>query len=163
MDASMTERIACTNPACSRTILPATAAATGGLCGTCRRAHAAAEGAAFLQAQRRTIDPYVGITDPVALILRIMERRPMDPLVAIVPPPSSLEDLHVGLSPADAARLVDAGVHAFVAGNHDLAEDIVRWLVCVTTHPVDALLDAFVAHQHYHASDRLCARRSSDP
>jgi hypothetical protein len=109
-----------------------------------------AERAAFIQAHRHTIDPSTGITDPVALILRITEPRPVDPLIVILPPPSSLEDLYTGLTPADAARLVDAGVRAFVAGKYDLAEDIVRCVVCLTAHPVDALLDAFVAQQHYY-------------
>ena len=148
----MTERLACTNPTCSRTILPTTAAATGGMCGSCRRAQAADERAAFIQANRRTIDPYAGITDPVALILRIAEPRPSDPLVMFLPPPSSLEELYAGLTPAEAARLVDAGVHAFAQGNHDGAEEIVRCLVCLTAHTVDALLDVFVVHQHYHPS-----------
>jgi len=148
----MSDRLACANPACSRTILPSTAAVTGGLCGTCRRAQTVAEDAAFIQAHRRMIDPYAGITDPVALILRILELRPRDPLIVFLPPPSSLEALYAGLTPAEAARLVDAGVQAFVAGNHDLAEAIARWLVCVTTHPVNALLEAFVAQQHYHPS-----------
>jgi hypothetical protein len=145
----MTDRLACANPACSRTILPATAAATGGLCGTCRRAQVAAEQAAFIQANRRTIDPYAGITDPVQLILRIMDRRSIDPMVEILPPPSSLEDLYAGLTPAEAARLVDAGVRAFTEGNHDLAKAMARCLVCLTMHPIDALLDGFVAQQHY--------------
>jgi hypothetical protein len=145
----MTDRLACANPTCSRTILPATAAATGGLCGPCRRAQAADARTAFIQAHRRTIDPYAGITDPVQLILCIMERRPIDPLVEVLPPPSSLEDLYAELTPAAVARLVDAGVRACVAGNHAVAEDIARWLVCMTTHPLDALLDIFVAHDHY--------------
>jgi hypothetical protein len=145
----MTDRLACANPACSRTILPATAAATGGLCGTCRRAQVTAERAAFIQARRCTIDPYAGITDPVTLILRSIEPRPVDPLIVVLPPPSSLEDLYASLTPAEAARLVDVGVQLFAEGNDDLAEAIARCLVCLTMHPVTALLDAFVAQQHY--------------
>jgi hypothetical protein len=148
----MTDRLACANPACSRTILPATAAATGGLCGPCRRAQATAADAAFLQANRRTIDPYAGITDPVTLILRIMEPRPVDPLIVILPPPASLEDLYASLTPTEAARLVDAGVQAFAEGKYDLAEAIARCVVCLTAHPITALLDAFVTQQHYHPS-----------
>ena len=145
----MTERLACSNPTCSRTILPTTAAATGGLCGPCRRTQVSDERAAFIQANRRTIDPYAGITDPVALILRMAEPRPYDPLTVVLAPTSSLEDLYATLTSVESARLVDAGVHAFDQGNHDVAEEIMRCLVCWTSHSVDTLLDAFVAHQHY--------------
>lgn len=46
--------------------------------------------------------------------------------------PPLTEDLYGGLTPTEAARLVDAGVRAFAEGNHDMAEGIARWLVCLT-------------------------------
>lgn len=144
----MTDRLPCTNPTCSRTILPTTAAETGGLCMICRSARRAAERAAALAANQYVVDLYAGLTDPVAMILQRLQPRPFNPLEQVLPPPWSVEDLYASLTPEAAEQLIDAALSALRAGQHDLAETAAQELACYTTYPLDRLLAALLDQDH---------------
>lgn len=81
----MTERLPCRNEGCSATILPATAAKTGGYCMPCKQEMQRAERQRYIEQHRRDIDLYEGITDPVE-ILKIMHAPvKRDPLIRYFP------------------------------------------------------------------------------
>ena len=67
----MTERIPCVNEGCDHKILPATAAKTGGYCMPCKQEMEREAYQRYIEANRRDVDLYEGITDAVQ-VLKIM-------------------------------------------------------------------------------------------
>jgi hypothetical protein len=75
------QRIRCLTPGCENTIQPSTAKRTGGYCGPCDGKKKQTARDQYIQANRKEVDLYAGITDPVE-ILRIMHQHRMpDPLI----------------------------------------------------------------------------------
>jgi len=93
MPPESSDRLACLTPGCPNTIQPATAARTGGYCGPCAGTRARVAREAYVQANRKDVDRYSEVTDPVDL-LRLMHLPPKaDPLVKLLPPPKTFEEL----------------------------------------------------------------------
>jgi hypothetical protein len=135
----MTEsgRVPCKTPGCPVTIQPATAARNGGYCAPCAAKAAAAEHKAYVKANRRTVDRFAGVTDPVDM-LKLMHNEPKyDELVDYVPPPKSTEELYTSLSAEDAKRVI-----TWIVENIDTnaAEDAAQNLSAFTDYSLDDLL-----------------------
>lgn len=145
----MSERIPCTNPACGNTILPATAAANGGLCAPCLGAIRKKEREEYIRLNRRTVNLYEGVTDSVEIAIIMLSRRRYDPLIAYAPSPVSCENLFASFTASDAARLAEAAAQAFDNGNVDLAEDIAKTLATLTDYDLTEMLRVFVRADHH--------------
>ena len=102
----MTERVKCRDEGCERTILPSTAAETGGLCMPCVAAKKRREHAAWVAANAIEVDRFAGITDPVEIACLLVERPPRDELRIDVPYPKPLSRVVAELEAADISRLV---------------------------------------------------------
>lgn len=83
----MDERIPCKNPQCSHFILPATAARTEGYCMPCVQARYRQEQEEYIRKNRKTIDAFSGITNPVEMLKLVHEPREHDPLIEWIPVP----------------------------------------------------------------------------
>jgi len=140
----MTDRIRCKTEGCDDTILPETAARTGGVCMRCvnRKAHEDRE--EFIRKNRREVDPYEGLTDPVEIIGVLHTPRVHDPLIRYKPPPLTAAELYGALSPAQVARLMRHAADALRTGQRDYAHDIAKSLATLTTASLDEMLGVWV-------------------
>ncbi|ASA20416.1 DUF1963 domain-containing protein [Paenibacillus donghaensis] len=133
----MTERIECQTPGCSATILPATAAKTGGYCMPCHQEQQREEQRIFIEQNRKEVDLYEEITDPVE-VLRIMHTsRRYDPLIEYVPYPLNREQLYTALSLEEAERMQAYALELLEAGDEDTATEILASLVCYSGKLLD--------------------------
>src|SRR6266567_4520874 len=139
------DRLACLTPGCPNMIQPATAARTGGYCGPCagKRAREARE--AYVRANRKDVDRYAGVTDPVDL-LRLMHTPPKhDPLVDLLPAPKTFEDLYLSLTPEQALRLMNVASEQLPDDQYR-ADEIAKCLAAFTDFALDPMLEAWLDH-----------------
>lgn len=101
----MTVRIPCINPDCTATILQATVAKTGGYCMPCYYDIQREKHAQYVAENRRTVNLYEGITDPVK-ILKIMHAPfKYDELIQYVPYEKTQDELYLMLSESQMKEL----------------------------------------------------------
>lgn len=103
----MDERIPCKNPQCSHFILPATAARTEGYCMPCVQARYRQEQEEYIRKNRKTIDAFSGITNPVEMLKLVHEPREHDPLIEWIPCPIPTDELYKKLSDDESRDMVD--------------------------------------------------------
>lgn len=149
----MTERIPCKTEGCKATILPTTAAKTGGYCMPCHQEQERQKRQAYIEKHRRTVDLYEGLTDPVDILKIMHAPKQYDPLIQYVPYPLSKEQLYVSLTADQAARM-----HRFAeelldeaeAEKTDIAENILLSLVCYRNDNIAGVLPKFLEKGIYH-------------
>jgi hypothetical protein len=142
-------RIKCAAEGCSNTILQATAKANNGLCAPCLARKQKEERAKFIRENKREVDPFAGITDPVEILKILHTPRKYDPLIAYAPPPKPAEELYAELNKADAIRLMDIASKARLAGKDDFAGDIAKSLATLTIFPLDQMLKAWLSRNDF--------------
>lgn len=137
-------RIKCVEGDCANMILPATAEANDGYCAPCADRRRAEERRKFIEANKRVVDPYAGITDLVELICAVHAPREHNPLIEYAPPPKPVAQLYAKLTGADAERLMDIAAKALKSGDEHLADELATSLATLTDYNLDRLLSAFV-------------------
>src|SRR5882757_4511784 len=142
-------RIKCSAEGCPNTILPVTAKTNDGLCAPCLAGKRKEEREKFIRENKREVDPYAGITDPVEILRRLHTPRKYDPLIAYASPPKPAEELYAGLNKADAIRLMDIASKARLAGKDDFAQEIAKSLATLTIFPLDQMLKAWISRNDY--------------
>ncbi|WP_284195339.1 hypothetical protein [Chitinimonas prasina] len=140
----MTDRVRCKNPSCEHRILPDTAARNDGLCMPCVHAAARREKAAYIQAHRRDVYAFEGITSPVEILKLVHRPRPFDPLINWLPYPTRTDRLYLNLSAEEARCLADHAADLAGTERHEEAEEIGLCLAAFTDTNLDACLRRFV-------------------
>ncbi|WP_413405599.1 DUF1963 domain-containing protein [Paenibacillus amylolyticus] len=126
----MTERIPCIREGCANTVLPATAAKTCGYCMPCKQKIEREERQRYIEANRREVNLYAGITDPVE-ILKIMHKPQVrDPLIRYTPYEQSEEQVYLSLSVEQQDQMKDYAMQRICTGDEDTGKDILVYLVC---------------------------------
>ncbi len=144
------ERIPCIAEGCKNTILPATARANNGYCMPCVHARKRAEREAYIRENRREVDPYEGLTDPVDIIRVMHIRRPMDPLIVYRAAPKSAEELYAKLTMEETTRLMELAVEALRNGDDEFAEDVAKSLATLTDYPLDEMLQVWGEKENFY-------------
>lgn len=157
----MSERVSCITPECQNTILPSTAERTGGFCMPCVQAKARKERDEYIRKNRRDLNEFDGINDPVEILKIIHRPRKFDPLVNWIPHATPTEQLYIWLSMVEQLRLAKYAESLIGTANNDEAEDIVLCLAAFTDVPLESCLRAFVAQGSAWPSMPFC-RASSD-
>ncbi len=157
------DRLPCATAGCSGTILPSTAARTGGYCMPCVQRKAREEEKAYIKANRVDVDPYQGVEDPIEIIQIYHRPIAFDPLKRMLPYPRPIDSVYSTLTADDFSRLVDVGTGLVKSGESDLAEHICQSLATFTEFDLDRFLESFVAARLYYpsvmfryASPRIC-------
>ena len=135
-----TERIPCKNPDCRSTILPATAKANQGLCAPCIGRIRKAEWDEYVRQNRKTVNLYESVADPVEIIRIMLTQRRHDPLIVYAPPPISAEQAFASLSPEQHRQLSTMAADCLVAGETDLCQNIAKSLATLTEANLDTML-----------------------
>ncbi|UED79169.1 DUF1963 domain-containing protein [Lysinibacillus sp. CD3-6] len=138
----MTERISCKTEGCNATILPSTAAKTGGICMPCYQEQERKKQQAYIKQHRKTVNLYEGLTDYVDILKVMHAPRKHDPLIQYVPYPLSKEQIYISLSDQEADCMLTYAMELLAVHNESEAEDILLALVCYRDVNIsDALLD----------------------
>ncbi|WP_440116543.1 DUF1963 domain-containing protein [Paenibacillus sp. QZ-Y1] len=146
----MTERIPCVRDGCPNTILPATAARTGGYCMPCvqemeREAHQR-----YMEANRRDVNLYEGVTDPVEIIKIMHTRHAHDPLINYIAYKHSKEQVFLSLTAKQQERTVDYAMELIRNGDADTGKDILVYLVCYHDISLSAQIPELLEHKIYY-------------
>jgi hypothetical protein len=111
----------------------------------------------FIRKNRREVDPYAGVTDPVEIIRIHHTLPPYDPFVVMLPPPRSMADLYASLTSCDVTRLIHLTLDDIAARGaidtpavprDNFPESVARSLISFTDHSIDPLLSRFVELNH---------------
>ncbi len=140
----MSERVACKSDGCSRTILAATASRTGGYCMPCVQAKERQQRAAFIHANRRNVDPYAGLDDPLEMLKIVHSPPKPDPLIRHAPPPRPTAALYAALNSGQTAALVRHAHALLKKGDVHAAQRIATCLVAFVAADISSLLQEFI-------------------
>jgi hypothetical protein len=143
----MTERLPCSNPACSGTILPSTADKTGGLCMRCVNEQRAAARQREIEMNRVTINRFAEVEDPVEIIKLLHERPPFDPLKVYEAYPQSRTQVYQSLTAAERHQLVQYAIER-LEQDDDVGEEVAKCLACFTQTDLEPVHEALLAGNH---------------
>ncbi len=135
----MTERLPCNMAGCSATILPSTAAKTGGICMPCYQEQERKKRQAYIEKHRKTMNLYENLTNHVDILKVMHAPKKYDPLIQYVPYPFSMEQIYISLSALEADSMMKYALEVLAVNNESEAEDILLSLVCYRD---DNILDA---------------------
>ena len=101
----MTERVKCSNKECQAMILPAPAERNGGVCMPCRQSAERIARDEYVRKNRRDVNLFDAVSDPVEII-KIMHRPvERDPLINLIPYHRTAEEVYGTLGDAGIERL----------------------------------------------------------
>ncbi|MGJ2648576.1 DUF1963 domain-containing protein [Salmonella enterica subsp. enterica serovar Paratyphi A] len=156
----MDERIPCKNPQCSHFILPATAARTEGYCMPCVQARYRQEQEEYIRKNRKTIDAFSGITNPVEMLKLVHEPREHDPLIEWIPCPIPTDELYKKLSDDESRDMVDYAEELFDSGWQEEAQEIALCLAAFTQANLDNFLRQVINEEELELSSPLPFHRA---
>ncbi|MDA8493362.1 DUF1963 domain-containing protein [Kluyvera georgiana] len=140
----MDDRLPCKKPDCSHRILPATAARTGGYCMPCVQACEKQKYDEYIKKNKKTINVFEGINDPVEMLKRIHQPRKHDPLISWTPCPIATDALYQQLSADQAQQVADYAEMLFDDGEYNEAIEIYLCLAAFTHANLDNCLRKWV-------------------
>ncbi|BBR59896.1 MULTISPECIES: DUF1963 domain-containing protein [unclassified Klebsiella] len=138
------DRVACRNPDCSHRILPTTAARTDGYCMPCVRAREKQEYDDYIKKNRKTVNIFEGISDPVEMLKRVHLPPANDPLIFWVPCPVATDTLYQQLTPSQASEMACHAEALFDNDEYEQAQEICLCLAAFTEANLDNCLRQWV-------------------
>ncbi|MDN8599264.1 DUF1963 domain-containing protein [Citrobacter sp. S2-9] len=145
----MSERLPCKNPDCLNCILPETAARTQGYCMPCIHAQKKREHDEFIRKNKKTVNAFAGVGDPVEMLKIIHQPRKHDPLIDWQPCPIPTDVLYQQLQPAEARRMAEYAMSRFESGQYTQAQEICLYLAAFTHANLDACLREWVQDEDF--------------
>lgn len=141
----MTQKIRCTNPNCANRILPTTAKRNGGLCGQCANEKARQQYLEEVRKNRRDLNEFAGLNDPVEILKIIHKPRKYDPLINWIPYPIKTDELYVTLGKPEQAAMAEYALQHIGTDRHGEAEKVCLCLAAFTDANIDACLRKLVS------------------
>jgi hypothetical protein len=135
----LSARVACKAAGCTRTILAATAARTGGFCMPCLQEQARQKHEAYVRANRRDVDPYAGIHDPLEILKIVHQALKPDRLVRYAKPPRPTDVLYGELGSSQISALLRHASTLLKKGDTHAAQDIAACLVAFVSADISSL------------------------
>lgn len=129
----MVEKVICIAADCDNDILTATAARTGGYCMPCVNGNARNKRQAYIEANKRVVDRFAGITDRVEILKMMVEELPLNPLIELVPYKSSAVQVCSELTQAEADKFMRFCLKLLREGNFSSAEDAIEVVACTNS------------------------------
>lgn len=148
-ESSLTQRIPCIMKGCSATILPATAAKTGGYCMPCQQELARQERQRYIEEHSKDVNLFEGLSDPVEILKVMYAPRSYDPLIRYIPYPRSKEQIYLSLSAEEEDRILLHAMELLASGDKDTYEEILLSLVCFRDKSITEHIPALIAHGLY--------------
>lgn len=145
----MTERVPCKTSECQATILPTTADDTGGYCRPCVRKQKNREWEEYVRKNKKIINPFEGIKNPLEILKIIHAPKNNDPLLELLPYHKKTEEVYQELSSKELENLLDYIINLLTIGNHEKAEEIAGELSVFRSINMDKCLIKFLNHNIY--------------
>ena len=136
---SVSTRVACKTPGCTRTILAATAARTGGYCMPCVQEQARQRHEAYVRDNCREVDLFAGIDDPLEMLKLVHSPPKPDPRIRYAPPPRKPDALYAELDSSQVAALVRHAHTLLKKGDTHTAQHIAACLVAFVSADISSL------------------------
>jgi hypothetical protein len=127
----------------------------------CVQAAAGKERDEHVRKNRRDLNEFDGVDDPVECLKIIHRPRKFDPLLNWIPHPIPTDQLYTELSRSQQHRLAEHAGSLVGTGRKDEAQEIVHCLAAFTDAPLENCLRAFVDHGSFWPSLPF-SRSSSD-
>lgn len=105
----------------------------------CVHEHARQRHEAYIRANRRDVDPYAGIDDPLEILKIVHQPRNLDPLVRYARPPRPTDVLYGELDSGQVAALVRHAHTLLKKGDTSTVEDIAACLVAFISADISSL------------------------
>ena len=137
------KKIPCKNECCNRLILEVTAKKTGGYCYPCYNYIEGKKREEYIRKNKRTVNLYEGIHDPVEMIKIMGIRREYNPLIEYVKCPKTKEELYSILTKDHMKRLKEIAMESYKSGT-DQWEDILLNLVCFNNADINGFLKILI-------------------
>jgi hypothetical protein len=148
----MTERVPCKSEDCNHTILPTTALDTGGFCMPCVQKKANEEYKKYVEENKRTINPYDGVTKPIDIIKIYHKSQKRDPLIEYVKYPFPIETVYESLNHQQIQDLIEYCLYLFKNEANDMAEEIISCLVSFLNADISIILKWLVESNIFYPS-----------
>ncbi|MEO4053247.1 DUF1963 domain-containing protein [Solibacillus sp. CAU 1738] len=146
----MAERIPCKTEGCSATILPSTAAKTGGICMPCHQEQERKKQQAYIEQNRKRVNLYEGLTDHIDILKVMHAPRKHDPLIRYIPYPLSMEQMYISLLEEEADCMLKYAIELLAVNNESEAEDILFSLVCYRNDNISDALPELIQRGLFH-------------
>src|SRR5215831_5260114 len=146
----MVDKIKCKSANCTAMILPSTAESTDGVCMRCKRKADQADYEEHIRKNRRTVDPFEGITDPVEMTKIRHEPRKHDPLITYLLHATPPAELYEELTEPQVSRLIQYVVDKLGSSKRQAALGIAKELAAFTTADIAKIQHAFLDNDEYH-------------
>lgn len=146
----MSDRLPCQTHGCAATILSTTALKTGGTCMPCHQKKLKLEEKTYILQNRKDVDRFKGIIDPVEILKIMHTPRKYNPLENDLPYHKSPQELYHQLTEAERERLETYANSLIDRGDFDQAETILLSLVCFTNARIERGLDAIFQKGKYY-------------
>jgi hypothetical protein len=143
------ERVPCRTEGCGNTIQPATVKRNNGYCGPCFNRIALQAHEQYIRENRRDVDLYAGVTDPVEILTIYHQPRDPDSLVNYLPCPRSVDSYYAALTDQQAARLLEFALHERSMGNRYAGHAVSCCLAAFTDHCLEPLINGLIGPQRY--------------
>ena len=142
----MTHRIPCKSPACISTILPETAARTNGYCMPCEQAQQQREHDEYIKKNKKIVNAFAGLSDPVVMLKLIHQPRKFDALIDWTPCPVPTDALYQQLTTDQAQLMADYATERFASGEYKLAQEICLCLAAITQANLNAYFREWISY-----------------
>lgn len=156
----MTHRIPCKSPACTSTILPQTAARTNGYCMPCEQAQQQREHDEYIKKNKKIVNVFAGLRDPVAMLKLVHQPRKFDALIDWTPCPVPTDALYQQLTADQAQQMADYATERFASGEYKLAQEIWLCLAAFTQANLDAYFREWISYDDLDAYSPLPFHRA---
>jgi len=143
-------RIPCKSEDCLATILPTTAEKTGGYCMPCRQEMEHQERQQYIKENRKDVDLYEGIDDPVEILKIMHTPSSHDPLIHYIPYVLNKEQIYVSLSEEDTDRMLGYGMSLVDSGDEDRSQDILLSLLCYKNKSLATSIQGLISYDLYY-------------
>ncbi|HIB9379949.1 TPA: DUF1963 domain-containing protein [Escherichia coli] len=142
----MTHCIPCKSPACISTILPETAARTNGYCMPCEQAQQQREHDEYIKKNKKIVNAFAGLSDPVVMLKLIHQPRKFDALIDWTPCPVPTDALYQQLTTDQAQLMADYATERFASGEYKLAQEICLCLAAFTQANLNAYFREWISY-----------------
>lgn len=115
----------------------------------CVQAKAKQDHDAYIRSNRRDVNEFEGVSDPVEILKITHGPRRIDPLVKWVPYPTSTDEIYLGLDQEECERLCAYADGMIGTDGQEVAEDILRCLAAFTNYPLDRCLRTLLSNSSF--------------
>jgi len=116
----------------------------------CKQKADQADHAEYIRKNRRTIDPFAGITDPVEIIKIRHEPRRHDPLITYLPPPTVPADLYRQLTEPQLSQVIAYALNNLGSSKSEAALEIAKEVAAFTDADISAIHQALLDIRDYY-------------